>query len=402
MAKLKLPFELEKPSADEYVTRSNQIGHGDNPLDEVLDDFGEKVGNTEEDGYYLCDSQGNVVMRFTEKGFDAAKVNPRLRKEEFFQSNTEEEGFYLTDTNGNYIFLANSNGVNMKVSTALLNWLKSHIEGGGGGGTSYDSIGYPVLDDTNPLAMLIRGRSRARLFKSWGVVGASFETGLIECYDNGTATNMTDTGNDWPSLFGEMNSVDVGNYAIAGSTLRNWLSSANGWTKLNNDTAKQAYLVNMSSNDNDTNKYNEPIGDITTDIDYNNWQNNAATWVGCLATIIQRIREKSPRCYIFLATRRNASGAKSNTRANQMCQALRQVCTCFPNVYLVDMWEYGANWDDTNFKKEFRCGGHPNRNGHIYLADAFNTYFDWIIRNNPIGMRDAAFIGTDYQDKDNY
>lgn len=115
--KEQVAFELENPGG--FVTQSSEIGHGEKTVEEELDDFGEKVGNTDEEGYYLCDSQGNVVMRYTGKGFDAAKVNPRLRKEEFFQSNTEEEGFYLTDTNGNYIFLANPNGVNMKVSTAL-------------------------------------------------------------------------------------------------------------------------------------------------------------------------------------------------------------------------------------------------------------------------------------------
>ena len=38
MAKLKLPFELEKPSANEYVTETSEIGHNGRPLEEVLDE----------------------------------------------------------------------------------------------------------------------------------------------------------------------------------------------------------------------------------------------------------------------------------------------------------------------------------------------------------------------------
>jgi len=36
MAKLKLPFELEKPSSNEYVTQSSQIGHNGEPLEQSL------------------------------------------------------------------------------------------------------------------------------------------------------------------------------------------------------------------------------------------------------------------------------------------------------------------------------------------------------------------------------
>lgn len=36
MARLKLPFELEKPSSNEYVTQASEIGHNGQPLDEAL------------------------------------------------------------------------------------------------------------------------------------------------------------------------------------------------------------------------------------------------------------------------------------------------------------------------------------------------------------------------------
>ena len=37
MAKLKLPFELEKPSSNEYVTQASQIGYGEGNVEEALD-----------------------------------------------------------------------------------------------------------------------------------------------------------------------------------------------------------------------------------------------------------------------------------------------------------------------------------------------------------------------------
>lgn len=275
--------------------------------------------------------------------------------------------------------------------------------GGGGGGTSYDEIGYPILDDTNPLAMLIKGRSRACLFKSWGIIGASFETAYMEVKLNGENTTYTDTGYDWVTLFGQMNSVTVGNFALAGRPLRYWLNSPSGFGAMQAANPMEAYVINSSTNDYSTDKYDEPVGDITTDIDYNDPDNNAATWVGCLATIIQKLRIKSPRCYIFMATvRRYTTNSSVITRITPYIQAQRDVCSCFDNVYLIDMWQYGIHWTDTDVKKAYLMGSHPTRNGHIYLADAFNTYIDWLIFKNPIGMRDASFVGTDYQDRNNY
>lgn len=37
MAKLKLPFELEKPSEDEYVTQASEIGYGSGSVKDALD-----------------------------------------------------------------------------------------------------------------------------------------------------------------------------------------------------------------------------------------------------------------------------------------------------------------------------------------------------------------------------
>ena len=43
MAKLKLPFELEKPSSNEYVTQTSEIGHKGSPLEGVIDKSEDKV-----------------------------------------------------------------------------------------------------------------------------------------------------------------------------------------------------------------------------------------------------------------------------------------------------------------------------------------------------------------------
>ena len=34
---------------------------------------------------------------------------------------------------------------------------------------------------------------------------------------------------------------------------------------------------------------------------------------------------------------------------------------------------------------------HPNANGYVLLADQYNTYIDWLIKNNPTAFRTAQY-----------
>lgn len=47
MARLKLPFELEKPSANEFVTQASQIGHNDSDVGAELNKQSESISSLE-------------------------------------------------------------------------------------------------------------------------------------------------------------------------------------------------------------------------------------------------------------------------------------------------------------------------------------------------------------------
>ena len=97
MAKLKLPFELEKPSANEYVTQASQIGMDSKPLDRAVPSNKDNVDNASD--FDISDEQGNVLVQF---------ANGELKTKEFNSKETPKQGksasdFDIRDEYGNVL-----------------------------------------------------------------------------------------------------------------------------------------------------------------------------------------------------------------------------------------------------------------------------------------------------------
>lgn len=88
MAKLKLPFELEKPSSNEYVTQASEIGYKGSPLGSTIDDM--------------------VASGFKFGGFVTPSSSPISGVEKYF---------YIATQNGTYV---NFGGVVLNNETAIL------------------------------------------------------------------------------------------------------------------------------------------------------------------------------------------------------------------------------------------------------------------------------------------
>lgn len=71
MAKLKLPFELEKPSANEYVTQSSQIGHNGESLEQALGDLS-KLDNISKQS---TQSEEEAIIYETDGGVQVGKID---------------------------------------------------------------------------------------------------------------------------------------------------------------------------------------------------------------------------------------------------------------------------------------------------------------------------------------
>lgn len=78
MAKLKLPFELEKPSSNEYVTQASEVGYGKGSTKDALDSLKDILPNNERDTLYITDSEGYVVAYFDDEGLKVVDVKAKV------------------------------------------------------------------------------------------------------------------------------------------------------------------------------------------------------------------------------------------------------------------------------------------------------------------------------------
>ena len=258
-------------------------------------------------------------------------------------------------------------------------------------GEKIQSIGKWNLPNTteNPLEVINTDGGFARIFKNWGFIGDSMTSGNHNYYDK----NGVDVGGDifeysWGEYIKQILGCDGYEYSTGGWTCRTWIDATNGrgWDKLQTEK-RQVYTIALGCNDASP-EVSYPLGspsDIKSD-----YNQNADTFYGNYAGIIQRIKSVQQKAIIFCITL--PSGDR--TAAETYNAAIRYMAEKFSNVYVIDLYKYAppvnAEWGDT-----FRNRYHLNALGYLYIAWAILTYIDWIIRKNPLYFRDVAFIGDD-------
>lgn len=262
----------------------------------------------------------------------------------------------------------------------------------------------------NPLRILKRDCGYASITHDWGFVGDSLSSGEMECYDeNGDLVPVPECDfydYSWGQRLCKLCGVEGYNFSYGGQTARGWITGYRGeevetypercWKNGSGGAVtniKQAYIIALGVND--------QISHVTlgskSDIDISNYENNADTFYGNYAGIIQRLRSVQPRCIIFTVTMPNDRGEGSEYN-----QAIRTITEMFDKSYLIDLETYAVDYKSEQFRKRYYMNGHMNAAGYQYTAYLMNTYIDWIIRNNWDDFIDVSLIGTNYtKDKPN-
>ena len=254
-------------------------------------------------------------------------------------------------------------------------------------------------DDVNPLEHILRETGYGSLIHSWGIIGDSLSSGETIATFNGQTENVDYYEYSWGQRFAKLNGVDCYNFSNGGQTTVGWIVGGNvhkaednykggvgggGWTfaKLP-ENHKQAYIIALGANDS-TNFEQYPLGSTATDINTydpsTDSYNNALTFVGFYAGIIQRLKGIQPDCKIFLINT-PAYGRWHNDDINTGIQDIYEYFSdLYPNdIFLLDINKY-MKINLSNGDYDLR--GHGSAMGYQYFGYVVNTYIDWIIRNN--------------------
>ncbi|MBQ8409158.1 MAG: SGNH/GDSL hydrolase family protein [Clostridia bacterium] len=257
--------------------------------------------------------------------------------------------------------------------------------------------------DEKPLEKLLEGGGFSAIFRSIGCIGDSLSSGELEAVQADGKTAYYDFFEySWGQFIARTNGALVHNFSRGGMTAQEYCDSfAESKGFWNPELAAQAYIIALGVNDvtRAAAQRKDPdeavyLGNPETDVDVNDWHNNAKTFVGYYAQIIQRMREISPKCRIFLMScpRQTTIPDWRKDAYDLHRDLLYKLADMFEYVYVLDLRTYAPEYDE-EFHKHFFLSGHLNTMGYLLTARLVMTYIDYIVRHNTEDFLQAGFIG---------
>lgn len=212
------------------------------------------------------------------------------------------------------------------------------------------------------------------------------------------------------------------NFSVGGEYAKRWCQGSGGTGSRNWDRAQQteylkdAYIIGLGVNDasywmsGQTTIVDYPCvtaypnqsdyvdglvltdNDIMNDIDVFDYNNNANSFAGWYAGVIQRIKSVRKDAYIFCCT---LPAAKNNNAYSQVIRKIvEKLNTHYKEgtIWLLDLARF--NPITTEMAQYIKNDSHLTAFGYLYSAYQITSYIDWIIRHNIQKFKDVPFIGT--------
>ena len=252
-----------------------------------------------------------------------------------------------------------------------------------------DITKYYAIPGEKPLDTIKPDGGFFGIFRRVAVIGDSLASGEMESLTPDGVKGYHDYFEySWGQYMARAAGCEVLNFSRGGMTASEYMKSfAEANNFFDKEKACQCYIIALGINDL-VNRGDE-LGSVS-DIDLNDYRNNADTFAGWYARVIQKYREISPKSRIFLMTM-IPNGSHIDDLADAHRKLLFEIADMFDFCYVLDFCEYAPHHDE-KFKKYFYLGGHLNAMGYMLIAQQVMTYVDYIIRNNHEDFSQTAFI----------
>ena len=247
----------------------------------------------------------------------------------------------------------------------------------------------------NPLEEILPDGGYCGIFRAIGCIGDSLSSGEFESLDdNGNKGYHDYFEYSWGQYLARLAGCKVYNFSRGGMTAEEyWESFAEAQDYWNPNKLCQAYILALGIND--LCGRGGLVGSLS-DIDWGNYENNAPTFAGYYARIIQRLKGMQPKAKFFLMTMpREKEAAARQEAKDRHAELLYQLAEKFDYTYVLDLRRYAPEYDE-EFKRRFYLGGHMNPAGYLLTAKMVASYIDYIIRQHPEDFSQVGFIGTPF------
>ncbi len=257
---------------------------------------------------------------------------------------------------------------------------------------------YGAPENEKPLEHLVSDGGYTSIFRTIACVGDSLSSGEFETFNPETGErHYYDLFEySWGQFIARMAGTTVYNFSRGGMTASEYCDSyaeAMGWW--NPDLRAQAYIIALGVND--LIGARQPLGEMA-DI-HDDPEENARTFTGLYARVIQRYKKIAPDAKFFLVTAPHSesydgpAGDERVAISDAHAARLHELAAYFSNTYVIDLRAY-APVHDAAYIDRFYLHGHLNPMGYRLTAEQIASYIDYIIRRNPADFMNVGFINT--------
>ena len=245
-----------------------------------------------------------------------------------------------------------------------------------------------VKENEKPLDRIVSNGGFCSIFRTIACIGDSLSSGEFESINDEGNTVFHDFYEySWGQYLARDCGSKVYNFSMGGMSASQYIQTfAPKHALWSRDKVAQAYIIALGVND----LWCFDVGSVN-DINKEDYTQNAKTFAGYYAQIIQRIKELQPRAKIFLVSMQK--GLTATEKKKEHRDLLEEFTKFFDNTYLIDLYTYAPEVDD-EYKRKFALG-HLTPAGYLIGAKMIESYIDFIIRSNPEEFNQVGFIGTD-------
>ena len=202
--------------------------------------------------------------------------------------------------------------------------------------------------------------------------------GLVDLYDH-----------SWGQFMAKKYGIECLNFSVGGLSTRSYWTHSRGWASVQKtDSLCNAYIIGLGQND--RGKLGDDYLGTIADIDVGDCENNADTYFGNYAKIIQKIKALQPKAKFFLLPDPIIS------IDHPYNNAVVEIANLLPDCYLIDLTKYSSMYSTGGFFKSNNRGGHYNSIAYNYMGKIIGEEISRYMFTNPDEFAQIEFIGTKY------
>lgn len=244
------------------------------------------------------------------------------------------------------------------------------------------------------------------IFQEIGYIGDSLSSGEFVFDKEGRKGHWDSYTYSWGMYIEKFSGIKCAHFCSGGLTAKDVYENSVDFTSVlsrqtgnhlfNPAEAKPAYFMAIGLNDInhefvlDRDKYPGGLGCASTDVNTADFEQNADSFAGWYAKVIQRIQTFTPDSKFFVVGLPNDYKFPHIEDTNKV---LKDICGILPNCYYLDLYNSAPAYD-RDFYDIFFEVNHMNAMGYVFTAKLIQTLADRVIREHCEDFGAAQFIGT--------